>query len=151
MVRREHFIVFAGGVWGLLGRAVCGRTSGSRAGAGGRRRRPSAARLGPLPRVGVRGPLWGPARGAPGRSPGGGGGAVLGGGVGVVGAAPPQVISASAPWWCGRAAVGTARRGRACPGRSGRAGRRNRTPFWSAAAASYSRFRSARCSGRGRC
>src|SRR6266704_6184242 len=130
MVRREHFIVFAGGVWGLLGRAVCGRTSGSRAGAGGRRRRPSAARLGPLPRVGVRGTPVVPGREDPGRYPRGWGWARLGGRVGGVGAAPPQVISASAPWWCGRAAVGTARRGRACPGRSGRAGRRNRTPFW---------------------
>src|SRR6266581_1821957 len=61
MVRREHFIVVAGGVWGLLGRAVCDRTPGSRAGAGGRRRRPSAARLAPClgPGFGVR--LWCPA------------------------------------------------------------------------------------------
>src|SRR5258708_40007346 len=121
MVRPEHFIVFAGVCWVFsVGQSATGPWSPGRG-----RGSPAATERSeacPLPRPGVRGTPVVPGREDPAAAPGGVGGGCLRGRVGGVGAAPPQVISASAPCWCGRVAVGTGRRGRACPRRSGRAG-----------------------------
>src|SRR5205814_4342457 len=98
---------FRGGVWGLLGRAVCDRIPGSQPGAGGRRRRPSVARLAPCPGLGFRGTPVVPGREDPGRRWRAGGGCSLREGRGCGGGAPTGVQRVSAGW-CARAVVGIA-------------------------------------------